>query len=315
MNLSPFFFNFNKNDDFGFGVFINAEAAGNMSLSGNMLTFKEAEDDQSGAGAAVFAEAGGNTFFHVRKFRIKANSAVFYPLIYTRPEISYTYRSGKNKEGDNTLELLVTYDMDVYSAFSMENMEGLTGRPGFDFGGGVEYPLFPFLDLGADLTHIPLVPAELTDYMRLKGTAGIEETPDIIGDKDDIFSTEGDDATYGKGSKSILRPFKLIAWTDYRPLNTRLLSLIPSLGFAINPLYIQPASMEGGLKIRCDLANILIATVGVNYEDRLWKNSLDLGLNLRAIELDFGVAVQSQSFAKSWTGGGLALSAGIKTGW
>ncbi|MDR1318963.1 MAG: hypothetical protein LBJ90_05000, partial [Treponema sp.] len=146
--------------------------------------------------------------------------------------------------------------------------------------------------------------------------AGIKETDDIINaDMDDIFATDGGETTYGTGEKIILRPFKMLAWADYRPFNSGILSLIPSLGFAVNPLYEQPASVEGGLKIRCDLANIFIPTFGISYEDRLWKNSLDLIFNARAMEIDLGIAIQSQNFDKSWTASGLAVSVGIKAGW
>jgi hypothetical protein len=319
LNLSPLFFNYNRDDKWGFGAFISTEAVGNMSLSGNMLTFRKAEDDRSGIGAAVFAEVGGRGFFYLKKFKIKINSAVFYPLFYIQPDISYTHKTGTKDDGNDTIELVVTYDMDVYSAFSMEdmkNIEGLTGHAGFDFGGGLEYPLFSFLDLGADLTHIPLVPAVLTDYMRLEGTVGIKETDDIINaDMGDIFSTDGSEAIYGTGEKIILRPFKLLAWADYRPFNFGPLSFIPSAGFAVNPLYTQPVSAEGGLRVRYNLANIFIPTIGISYEDRLWKNSLDMVFDFRAVEIDFGIALQSQSFVKSWTAGGLALSLGIKAGW
>jgi hypothetical protein len=317
--LSPHFFNFNWKDIWGFGIYINTEAEGTLSLSEKLLNFKKADGDPFGVGAAVFAEVGGNAFFYIKKFKVKLNSALFYPLIYTEPSMSYTYKTGKNSDGNETLAFTIDYDMTIYSAFPMENLEnmdGLTGRMGFDFGGGVEYPLFSFLDLGADVTHIPLVPAELHDYMRIKGTVGIKETDDIIGaDMDSIVSTDGGETTYGTDSKIILRPFKLVTWAEYRPFDSQLLSIIPSLGFAINPLYDKPGSLEAGIRLRCDLANIFIPTIGFVYEDRLWKNSLDMRLNLRAFELDLGIGMQSQDFVKSWTAGGLFASLGIKMGW
>ncbi|GHV93853.1 hypothetical protein AGMMS50293_01730 [Spirochaetia bacterium] len=317
--VSPFFFNFNRNDLWGFGIFVNTEAYGNMMISGKMLTISEAENDKLGLGAAVFAEVGGQAFFYIKKFKVKIKTSLFYPLLYTEPDISYTFKS--NTE---TFEVNIKYDMLIYTAIPMEGLlegnggGGLTAQPGFDFGGSVEYPLFPFLDLGAEITHFPLVPAALNDYMHITGSFGIEETDDIfklVDNIDDLFSTDSGDTSYGTGKKTILRPFKLLTYAEYRPFNNRLLSVIPSLGFAINPLYIKPFSMEGGIKARTDIANIFIATLGINYEDRLWKNSVDIALNLRAFELDLGLALQSQKLGTSWKGSGLGASVGIKFGW
>jgi hypothetical protein len=237
------------------------------------------------------------------------------------PDITYTY------DADGTLKVLVTYDVKVYSAFSLESILGesndpfaLTGHGGVDFGGGVEYPLFEFLDIGATITHMPLVPAVLNDYMQMEGTVGIE-TDDLIGaitgddGIDSVLQLPGDEGTvYGKDNKTILRPFKMIFDADYRPFNTKLLSLKPSLGFAISPLYVRPFVMEGGLTVQTNVINLLVAAVGINYTDHLWKNHLDLAINLRALELDLGVGLQSESFTKSWSSG-FAIVIGIKVGW
>jgi hypothetical protein len=53
----------------------------------------------------------------------------------------------------------------------------------------------------------------------------------------------------------------------------------------------------------------------MGYEDRLWKNSIDFALNLRAFELDFGFDMRSQDFLKSWTAAGLDAFVGLKFGW
>jgi hypothetical protein len=308
--ITPFCFNFNWKDRWGFSFFINSEIWGNITLPGKLLSISQADDEKFGAGAAVFAEAGIDTFFHVDKLKIKIKSAGFMPLFYSEPDISYTYRS------DDTFEADVKYNLLVYTGWSMKKPNGPTAVIGFDLGAGAEYPLFSFLDLGTDLTHIPLIPATVKDYMQIKGSVGINETDNIFdGDFGDMLSTDSGDTVYGTGHKNVLRPFKMIAWADYRPFNTRLFSVIPSLGFAVNPLYIQPGSVEIGVKLRSDVANILIATVGVNYEDRVWKNSFDLAFNLRAFELDLGIDMRSQDFLNSWKVGGLGFDVGIKMGW
>jgi hypothetical protein len=86
-------------------------------------------------------------------------------------------------------------------------------------------------------------------------------------------------------------------------------------GFAISPIYNKPFSAEAGIKARIDLFNLLIFTAGTGYHDRLWKNGFDLALNCRAVEFNFGAALCSPSFAKSWSGGGFSINTGLKFGW
>jgi hypothetical protein len=313
---APFYLNFNWHDNWGFGLFTKAEASGNAAISGNMLTLSEAENEQFGVGAAIFVETGAHAFFHIKKFKVKIRTAGFYPVIYTEPDISYTFRNGTGPNGDEVTAANLRYNMLIYSAFPMETKDRLTAQIGVDLGAGVEYPLLPYLDLGMDITHIPLVPAVLRDYMQVQGVVGIEETSNVFDiDMDSLFSPRNNDTVYGTGNKKVIRPFKTIVYTDYRPFKNRTFALVPSLGFSYNPLYVQPFAPECGLGIRLDLANIFIATLGVHYDDRLWKNSIDFALNCRAIELDIGIGVQSQDFVKSWQGGGLAASVGLKLGW
>jgi len=52
----------------------------------------------------------------------------------------------------------------------------------------------------------------------------------------------------------------------------------------------------------------------MGYYDRLWKNSLDMSLNLEVFELNIGVDLRSQSYVKSWTGGGFGVNAEFKFG-
>jgi hypothetical protein len=112
-----------------------------------------------------------------------------------------------------------------------------------------------------------------------------------------------------------MRPFKMLLWADWKPFGIVPLSFIPTVGFSINPLYNQLFSMECGVKVRYDLLNIFIATLGIGYHDRLWKNSIDLALNLRAVELNLGFDLRSPEFLKSWAGGGYNVNLGLKFGW
>ncbi len=121
---------------------------------------------------------------------------------------------------------------------------------------------------------------------------------------------------YDSDGKKIYRPFSMLFYANYRPSEeSDILSLIPSLGFSLNWLYPQIFALEGGLSARFDFANIFISVLGINYNDRTWKNSIDFALNLRAFELDFGLSIQSQDFIKSFRVAGLGVNFGMKFGW
>jgi hypothetical protein len=197
--------------------------------------------------------------------------------------------------------------------------------PGIDFNAGFEYPLaealglkdkHPLLDfgIGLDLIHIPLLPSSMSDYMEIIVNVGNDEPIDVLDEGGEGLDITIEDDAWGSEKISILRPFKMLVWADWRPLGTQLLTVIPTLGIAANPLYTQPISFEGGIKARLDVSNIFIATLGMGYHDRLFKNSIDFALNFRAVEIDFGVCSQSPDFLKSFMGG-VDLSAGLKFGW
>ena len=321
--LSPIYFSYNSKGRWGFSIFTGVDMFGNIGFSGDMLTFSEADDTASDVNAAAFAEIGGSGFFHVDKFKIKVGSALYYPLIYVKPDtFSYTYST----DPSGTVFWL-DYDVLIYSAFPMDGDFEITALPGFDLYFGVEYPLSEVLGLkeistlldfkvGLDFYNVPLIPATMSDYMQVKGKVG---GPDPVDFFDDAMDMENflsmDEIMYGKGELTVYRPFKMLLWAEWRPFDFGLLTFIPILGFSINELYNEPASFEGGVKARLDLSNIFLATLGIGYYDRLWMNSLDLSLNLRAFQLDLGVNMQAPELAKSWSGGGIGLNFGLKFGW
>jgi hypothetical protein len=350
LDIRPFFFNINVKDRWGFGLDVaRIETAGNVGISGNLLGLKQVRnDDSTGAGAAVFVDVGIPIFFHIKKFKINFRPAVFVPLAYVPPGgITYSYeRSVTDKDGISItgVKISAKYNLGIYTPIPINEFIDGSADPdplamvwslldnwkgfGYDFNLGAEYPYDEQLDLGLNLTGIPFIPANLGYGMGLSGETWADTS------KIDIYELLKEDADIEKllkdaygypenfdlkpiaGGLKVMRPFKLVAYADWRPFETPWLALIPALGFAINPLYVKPASFEGGLSIRLDLGNIFVATFGINYMDRKWKNSIDCTLlNLRALQIDLGLVFQSQDFVESWRGAGLALNFGVKLGW
>jgi len=352
-DFSPIYINYNKDDIWGFGLATGLDLTGNIDLNGNMLTFSGADSAKSDIGAALFAEMNIHGFFTIKKIKFKIQPAMYYPIIYARPNnFSYTL---KNSDGNNGTIFHIALDMQVYSAFpigdsfSIADIINNTAKAGYDINVGAEYPLsevlglidkFDFLDfdVGMDFINIPLSPAKMEDYRQMIVNIGSDKPIDFFNgmfgesseenDADSFFSYKLDDV-YKKEKRSFLRPFKMLISANWRPFDNPLLAdkdvsfkfkrewltVTPILGFAINPLYYQSVSFEGGIKTRLNLANLFIATLGIGYYDRLWKNSINIAFNFRIYEIDLGVNMQSPSFLKSWSGGGVGATLALKFGW
>lgn len=330
LDVAPLSININVRDSWGFGFDIaHVSATGNLSIPGNVLRLREAEE-MFGVGGAVFFEVGVPVFFHTYGFRVSIRPAAFVPLFSVRPGLTYT-RDGYRIE--------VAYDMRIFSPFSLDGngdiMDGIMADPlglarnslGYDISLGVEYPLLPWLSVGVNFVNIPLpfLSSRLDYYTRIEGRAFFDsgnidlgpmfgEDGEVFGD--DMWGFETLSPVFGTDAgQRIRRPFTMLAHADLRPFGTRIVSVLPSLGFSINSTHARIASLEGGLSARLDLANIFITTIGINYNDRRWINSLDLALNLRLLEIGIGVSMQSPEFVGSFRGRGLGVNFGIKTGW
>jgi hypothetical protein len=329
---SPFFFNYNnKKGGWGFGFSTKFDAMGIVNLSGRMLTFSETsgdkDDEISEISAAAFAEAAVPVYFPFSKFKIKIKPALFFPIFYLTSDITYKY---DNTDVSKGTILYLDYDLITYAPIAMaENSDSsLTAKPGVDFYVGIDYPLsevlglnkIPLLDfdVGLELFGIPLFAGSMTDYMSLKGSVGSDEPIKLFGEENNMDDW-GVDMKDEEGSeeKKIYRPFKLLLHADWRPLKTPLFkfTITPDFGFLISPIYNKPFSMEAGVKATIDFSNLFILSLGTGYHDRLWKNGFDLTFNLRVVEFNFGLALCSPNFAKSWNGSGFALNLGVKSGW
>lgn len=334
--VEPIYFDYNNNDQWGFGLHTGVDAYGVIDLAGEMLTFAEAEDVKSQFIMSVFADVSVPVFFRIpvpfiEKIKFKVEPSLYYPVLYAKPSISYTYKNEKGKTGEKTfLDLDMTARIYAAGPFFEGGSFDLTATPGFDWALGAEFAIsealglnkIPFLDfdIGVDFSGIPMIGATMTDYMEMVvGVGGGGKPLDILnltegGSVDELVNIK--DPTYGQNKIRVYRPFKALAWANWRPFSgAKFLTLTPAVGFSVNQLYDEEGSFEGGLKARLDFGNVFIVTAGIGYYDRFWKNSIDLALNLRAFELDIGASLRAPEFDESWTGSGFGLTLGLKFGW
>jgi hypothetical protein len=342
--IKPLSLNFNWKDKWGFGFDIgHTYVTGNVLLSKNMTSLRHTKKDTFGMGAAIYTDVGIPVFFRVNDLKIKFRPAVYLPIVYTEPGITYSYKTIISEDdGSERIHVETAFDMRVYTIVSLKGSVDsvwqdfqdniwniLKGNTGYDFGLNLEYPWMDDVDIGVDIVNIPVpyASARLNHYMQLNGEAYLDTSNIVLSDildgediPEDVFNLPDDindmvKHNYNSNGKKIYRPFAMLFYFRYRPFDSEIFMLIPSLGFSINHLYLKPTAIEGGLSACLDFANMFITTFGINYNDRKWKNSIDFVFNFRAIELDIGLSMQSFSFKNSWQAAGLGVNAGVKLGW
>jgi len=345
-NIQPLFFNLMFNDDWGIGLDIaRITAYGNLEIAGSLLQFNRTgtSGDKFGAGAAIFTEIGIPAYINIKRvweeraLKINFRPAGYVPLLYTVPDMTY-YFFDREVDGQPSTYLGVDFKAKIFTPFRLSMEDGFDidmstfnvgSSLGIDISLGAEFPLFRWIDVGVDFINIPIVPSRLKYYMLIEDSVWMDTSKIGVGDllgnddfpEDFFYFPEDNDPKYGIDEQFFFRPFKMIFFADFRLFqlldlfNTPVISILPAIGFSINPVFVNVASVEAALKFRVNLANLFITTFGFAYEDQMWKNGIDFILNFRAFELGLGISMQSQDFVKSWEAAGIRANFGLKFGW
>lgn len=313
VGVTPLFFNYDSTRGWGVGLSIGAEAAGIVDISGDMISLRQTENSKSALSGAIFASLDIDAFYMIQKFKVKFSPALYSTLAYIKSDVAY----GNKNVGQETL-LYIDFGLDIFTAFSPLAL-------GVDFSAGVEYPLsqeiglrdkYPILDfdVGIDFVNIPIVPSIMKSYTKRDIRLGSKEPLSLM-DLMSTFDIDDDSPVDGMGNEKVFRPFKMLVWANWRLFPGDLpLTIIPAIGFSINPFYIELGAVEAGVKANLLLANHFLFTAGIGYYDRLWKNSLGIDFIFKVVEFNIGADLRSQDFVKSWSAG-FGLNFGVKFKW
>ena len=216
------------------------------------------------------------------------------------------------------------------------------GNLGFDIAADARYELFRFLSIGAK-TRVPIVPSRLTmvSGVHYEMTPVEINIMDMIGSSANGEGS-GEGSGSGSGSSSeeesteepqlisaavplstpyaIHRPMKIGISADFHPFGT-LLTTNGYLGLGIrhpfsNGMNKALKAIQGNIDSpdtfveyeiggKLSLWNILTFKASHSYYDEIFKNEFVVALNIRLVEVDAGVSLQSANFAKSFQGAGL----------
>jgi len=295
VGLTPLYFSYARIDaenPWGFGLAVDVEASGAIN-----------SDVGLNVGASAFLALRASSFFgvpttpEIGTFKVRASPSLFFPLIYSDPGST----KAKDLGGGNGID----YEMKIFTA--IKDGGGLNWSPGLDLSLAVEHPLSETLGLsdvspllnfkvGLDFVNIPIVAGRLREYMEISGNT----------EKDEGGALDGNPR--GTGEVKTRRPFRMHGRIEWSPFETVPVSFTPVFGLAVNPIYTEPTSPEGGLRTRYDFRNLLIGSFGLGYFDRAWRTDLGLAFNLKYFELDLG-------YSAALSGGGFGASLGFKFGW
>jgi hypothetical protein len=277
-------------------------------------------------GGSVFADVGLKTSFKAGKFRFAVSPALYIPVLYmARPDITYRVTGTNPLQGalhaDAVAYTAIPVNDDVLNSPSIAEEDLYNIPRGVDLSVDVSYSLFPFLDVGGSVDHIPLYPA----YMQYG--AQVNKTYTINNDKLDlddllngglggIISPEPseDDLEYFSGAhKAVFRPLRFAAYAFYKPFKKNWLALKPWIGFSALTVY-DSACFNFGLDFQLKLVNMLNLYYAFSLMEKLWQNKLTIGINLRILELDVGAGFRSREFTGAFTVKGFYASVGLRLG-
>jgi hypothetical protein len=321
------FLNFNLGATWGFGFFTGLDARGQFKIPQSLVELVAEGNDldktyseELGLGAAAFYEAGFWASAKIRRIKFTARPAYYVPLAYlSNPNVRYTFAL----EDDGSIKVAGTYNIDVYSPLSLDSLSAMGDNldladvlrnGGVDLILRAEYPVYYNFILGATLGHIPLIPAQLTEKYSFSGGFEINKTIEDLLNKDFDVPEPTMTGEHSSGQKAIFRPFKIGFDAVYRPFNIRLLTLRPDLALVFNSVYNTPVYLDFGISGELNLADIFTVSIGTHLEDLVWKERVELMLNLRVVELVAGITTQSQSFLRSFQGAGFGVDVGLRLG-
>jgi len=318
-----------------FGFIVDVDGSINMNLPKSLFTLisdGNAEQHNTkgkiSASGGIFTEIGlkGSAKYRVRgrNLYVGLKPAIYTPAVYIPSSTGIFYRLDTEKDdGTEGLFLDTSGGINVYTPSSLENIE--PGRfiigpsSGFDLSLGVEYALSPFLDIGGNLTNIPLSAAVLKNEMKLRlvdkknpdegfgfDLTGDLEAPDL-----------GFDPVYNNNvEKEVHRPMQFDLYAHYRPFKSEFLVIRPNIGFTVNiNKEDEKWYFNGGLEARLSLINFLIIYLGSGYKEEIWRQRAGLALNFRAFELGLEAMLRNQTFEGCFMGRGFGFCLGLRFGW
>ncbi|MDR0663865.1 MAG: hypothetical protein LBF80_07320, partial [Spirochaetaceae bacterium] len=191
------------------------------------------------AGASAFTEfgAGASKTLLNNRLWVRAAPSLYFTLLYMK-QSSVSMKSYKS-EDNKKIGLEAGGAMDLYSAWDLDGGSvNPFASPGLDITLQSQYALWPVLDLGVSVFHIPIIPSTLTHRMGLDMSklsiffdTSNPGSMKLDADLDEMI-TSGDDE-----KKTVMRPVRFDFYGLVKPFRSPLLVIQPNIGATVNTIF------------------------------------------------------------------------------
>ncbi len=313
--------NFNTIDDINLGFNLNldrlfvglkfgTQAFGNIDISKDFFD-SIAKGTKPSETINVTADGFGDAFaymettvkFKVQKYGITIKPAFFVPVAHAVVKDSGAKICNKD---DGSLIVDMDTDIDLYTAFGKNGISdfNIIETLGFDLAGEFEWPILPKLTLTGK-ARIPIVPGRLSYKKDIDINYHYEtKFQSMMNGESATSEYNSKSGDYTQTSFSINRPMKFAIFADFLPAG-KFITFTGGLGIGfLHPFTSDPdtfkAFPEYYIGANMNLFNVFNLTLSTEYTDLLFQHMISVGLNLRVIEIDTGIAMASQNFEKSF---------------
>lgn len=271
----------------------------------------------------VFFVGDCNIGIKGKKFSITVTPSVFVPIISVDGSIlKASFLNNEDGEVIMNLNSNANVYMNVGSFEFSEDFfkDGLESGGGLDLGGSVSIPFGKKLTISAD-ARVPIVPGSYKYYVpNISVEKGIKmNVSDFVnnsGDLDSMITETGDESFVPDFSdinietlpekKYIHRPMKIHAYASYAPL-LGLIEFCGGGGVGIYHPFMDDSFMypEYYFSAGVNLLNLIKAKLSTEYTDQIYKHQVSASVNVRLLEIECGVSLQSTTFTRSMEATGL----------
>jgi hypothetical protein len=269
------------------------------------------------AGASAFTELGmgiSKTLLGDRLW-LRAAPSLYFTLLYMKH--SSVTMQGYNESKKFGLQAIGS--MDLYSAWDLKNgAVNPFASAGLDITLEGCYALWPVLDLGLSVSHIPIIPSTLTHRMTVdvEGLTMFFDTSNPVKsalefhvpDLDGMIEPDDSD------NKTVMRPVRFDFYGLVKPFKSPVLIVQPNIGATVNSAFSDTAFFNWGLTLRYHAPRIFSAFIGSGLTEGVWAQRAGIALDFRVFEFGLSAALAGATFAESWSANGLIAGVGFKFG-
>lgn len=240
-----------------------------------------------------------------KSFSLKIEPAVFVPVLSMSGNLG-TAKFLNDSEGNLCINFASS--VDVYSCLASEDIyfseivKNIPKTLGVDISGVFQKPLDEFINLEIAFS-VPIFPGRINKKMRYDFNysydAEVMNFADGVSDNYSDITYEEDCCVY------VTRPLNFMTYIDFVP--SYLLDVRAGLGLGVRHPFVQNSFtyVQYYLGGSINVGKLLKLTLSTEYTKQVYINQFVFDLNLRLLELETGVSLQSPSFLKSFTPAGV----------